>query len=161
MKMRSVMVVFCLVAAGQSVSAASPEPEVAYPEGYRHWYHVKSMVIAPGHALAEPFQGIHHVYANETALRGLRTGEYAAGAVLVFDLLDYVERDHALYEGERRLIGVMERDPARFAKTGGWGFEGFAGEGMATRLTQDGGQSCFACHQPREAEGYVFSELRD
>ena len=33
---------------------------VPYPEGYREWHHVKSMVITPGHALHEAFGGIHH-----------------------------------------------------------------------------------------------------
>jgi len=55
-----------------------------------------------GHPLANPFQGIHHVYANDKALEGLKHGDYPDGAVLVFDLLDYQEKDHALTEGKRR-----------------------------------------------------------
>ena len=111
--------------------------------------------------LANPFAGIHHVYANDSALLGLQTGEFAPGAVLVFDLLAYTEGDNALQEGQRKLIGVMERDPARFADTGGWGFEGFAGDSHQERLTNDGGRACFACHQPQQQTSYVFSTLRD
>ncbi|RMG33351.1 MAG: cytochrome C [Gammaproteobacteria bacterium] len=139
---------------------ALAEGEVPYPDGYRTWNHVKSMVIKPGHALANPFQGIHHVYANDKALRGLRSGKYPDGAVLVFDLLHYVDKDAALTEGDRKLVGVMVRDRNRYRSTGGWGFEGFAGNSRVERLTSDGGASCFSCHQSQESQGYVFSQWR-
>ncbi len=137
--------------------AGAPVP---YPEGYRAWTHVKSMVIEPGHPLANPFQGIHHVYANAKALAGLKTGRYADGAVLVFDLLHYQDKGHALTEGQRKLVGVMVRDRQRYAATGGWGFEGFAGNSHTQRLTSDGGRACFECHRSAKASGYVFSHWR-
>jgi len=40
------------------------ESKVSYPKGFRNWYHVKSMVIMPGHPLADPFGGIHHIYCH-------------------------------------------------------------------------------------------------
>lgn len=146
------------VVIGSSVCLAGES--VPYPEGYRTWIHVKSMVIEPGHPLANPFQGIHHVYANEKAFRGLKSGSYPDGAVLVFDLLEYQRKDHALTEGKRKLVGVMVRDSERYKSTGGWGFEGFAGDSHSKRLTSDGGQSCFNCHQSQESSSYVFSRWR-
>ena len=143
---------------GSSVCLAGES--VPYPEGYRNWIHVKSMVIEPGHPLANPFQGIHHVYANEKAFRGLKSGSYPNGAVLVFDLLEYQRKDHALTEGKRKLVGVMVRDSERYKSTGGWGFEGFAGDSHSERLTSDGGLSCFNCHRSRESSSYVFSRWR-
>ncbi|MFN3919192.1 MAG: cytochrome P460 family protein [Methylohalobius sp.] len=144
-----------------SAALGAAETKVTYPTGFRSWYHVKSMVIQPGHPLENPFGGIHHVYANPKALDGLKTGIYPDGAVLVFDLFDYREDNHALVEGERKLIGVMERDAKRFAATGGWGFEGY-GEGKPDkRLVTDGGQGCFGCHAAQKASQYVFSKLRD
>jgi hypothetical protein len=80
---------------------------VPYPEGYRNWFHVKTMAIFPGHPLENPFGGIHHVYANKEGAMDLKSGTYEDGAVLVFDLLEYVEGDDALQEGKRKLIGVM------------------------------------------------------
>ena len=133
--------------------------EVAYPEEYRDWYHVKSMVIDEQHPLAEPFAGIHHVYANTAALAGLRGGEYADGAVLVFDLLEAQDVGNALAEGPRKLLGVMQRD-ARKADTGGWRFEAFAGDSRSERLVKDGGQSCYACHTDVRDRAFVFSQLR-
>jgi Cytochrome P460 len=134
---------------------------VPFPEGYRNWLHAKSMLIQPGHALENPFQGIHHVYANGKAAKGLKTGNYKNGSVLVFDLLKYDEKDKTIQEGERKLVGVMLKDSAKYASTGGWGFEGFAGNSKTERLVNDGGKSCFGCHEPQKAKDYVFSELRD
>lgn len=140
---------------------AQAEEKVDYPHGYRYWYHVKSMVILPGHPLENPFQGIHHIYANSRAMKGLKSGDFADGSVFVFDLLHHEEENNAIVEGERKLIGVMRKDAEKFASTGGWGFEGFAGESKTERLTKDGGQSCFECHQSQEENQYVFTQLRD
>ena len=67
---------------------------VPYPEGYRRWFHTKSMLIQPGHALENPFQGIHHIYANPKALKGLKTGNYADGSVLgLINQKNHLSRD--------------------------------------------------------------------
>ena len=152
-----------VLASGLSCTAAwaADGNKVNYPGDYRDWHHVKSMVIQPGHALENPFGGIHHVYANKKAVQGLKSGQYPDGAVLVFDLLKYNEGGNALQEGERKLVGVMQRNAKRFKATGGWGFEGFAGDSHDKRLVSDGGKSCFACHAPEEKSAYVFSKLRN
>lgn len=144
-----------------SLSVSHASDQVGYPTGYQDWSHIKSMVIKPGHPLANPFQGIHHVYANAKAKRGLKSGHYEDGAMFVFDLLQYIEADKTLQESDRKLVGVMKMDKRQFAKTGGWGFEGFAGDSQTKRLVGDGGQSCFACHLSQKDKGYVFTQLRD
>lgn len=133
---------------------------VDYPEGYRGWQHLKTMLILPGHSLENPFQGIHHVYGNELAMQGQKTGSYADGAVLVFDLLAYEEGGNAIVEGARKLVGVMQRDSKAYAATGGWGFEGFAGDSKTERLVSDGGTSCYGCHTSVESSSYVFAKYR-
>lgn len=142
-------------------AAMGQDGGVPYPDGYRSWHHVKSMVILPGHPLEDPFAGIHHIYANDKALEGLKQNRYEDGAVLVFDLLESVQSEDALEEGERKLVGVMVHDAERYSETGGWGFEGFAGNSRSERLTDDGGQSCFACHASQEDRRYVFTRLRE
>ncbi len=137
------------------------ENKVPYPEGYRNWIHVKSMIIKPGHDLENPFQGIHHIYANEKALQGLKAGKYSDGSVLVFDLLNYIDKDNAIQEGERKLVGVMYKNAKKYPDTGGWGFEGFAANSKTKRLTNDGGVSCFKCHAPHKARDYVHSQFRN
>lgn len=141
--------------------AYAEETGVAFPEGYRNWLHAKTMLIQPGHALENPFQGIHHVYANKDAAEGLKSGKYKDGAVLVFDLLNYQEKDKTIQEGERKLVGVMLKDAKKYAATGGWGFEGFAGNSKTERLVSDGGKSCFECHAAQKDRDYVFSEYRE
>ncbi len=141
--------------------AATPPPEVPYPTNYRDWTHVKSMVIEPGHALHASFGGIHHLYANEPAMRGYRTGRFPDGAVIVFDLLEAQSADNAVTEGKRKVVGVMHRDAAKYASTGGWGFEGFVGDSTTQRAVgASAATACFACHQARKPNDYVFSAYR-
>ena len=143
-----------------SSAVSADETQVPYPENYRDWVHVKSMLIQPGHPLEYPFQGLHHIYANEQAIDGLNNGSSADGAVLAFDLLDYNEADNTIQEGGRKLLGVMHKDANKYAETGGWGFEGFAGNSQTERLVTDAGKSCFACHSPQKADDFIFTKWR-
>jgi hypothetical protein len=153
---------FATVACGlAAVALAASNAEVAYPTNYRGWTHVKSMVIEPGHALHATFGGIHHLYANDTAMRGYRGGKFPDGSVIVFDLLEAQARDHTVTEGARKVVGVMQRDAKKFAATGGWGFEGFAGDSQTQRVVgANAATACYACHQARGQNEYVFSSYR-
>lgn len=141
-------------------AGAEDTATVAYPDGYRDWRHVKTMIINPGHALYESFGGIHQLYANALAVQGYRDGRFPDGAVIAFDLAETVDRDHAITAGARKVLGVMHKDSARYAATGGWGFEGFAG-GDKLRPTVGGkaATACFECHTTEKAHDYVFSRL--
>lgn len=144
-----------------SVVLAS-EPEVPYPTGYRDWHHVKSMVIEEGHPLFASFGGIHHIYANNKALKGYRAQKFPDGAVIIFDLREAVHADHALTEGQRKVVGVMHKDAKKFAATSGWGFEGFSGSDPTHRVVGlNAASACFACHRPQKNQDYTFSRLRD
>lgn len=134
--------------------------KVDYPEGYRDWTHIKSMLIKPGHPLENPFQGLHHIYGNEKAMQALNGGKYPTGSVLVFDLLNYNEKDKTIQEGARKLVGVMVKNNNLFKETGGWGFEGFAGDSKSKRLVGDGGKGCYSCHTSQEKSDFVFSTMR-
>lgn len=141
--------------------AAQPGP-VPYPEGYRAWRHVKSMVIGAGHPLYASFGGIHHLYANAAAMKGYKTGTFSDGAVIVFDLLEATSAEGATTEGARKVLGVMHRDTKRYAATGGWGFEGFAGDSKTKRAVGDqAATACFACHTAQAQHSYVFSSYRE
>ncbi len=161
--MKLKLMIVCGVFALASVTSINAEmaAKVDYPVDYRGWAHVKTLLLQPGHPLADPFEGIHHIYANAAALKGLQGGAYADGAVLVFDLLAAQGGEHAVQEGERKFIGVMQRDAKRFAATGGWGYEGFAGNSKTERMVTDGGKSCYGCHVAQKETHYVFSQWRD
>jgi hypothetical protein len=154
---------FVLVAGFAAANAfAGDGYRVAYPEGYRDWRHVKSMELKPGHSLFESFGGLHHIYANPKAVKGYKSGKFQDGAVIVFDLLEAKTEGNALIEGERKVLGVMARDTKRYGKTGGWGFEGFAGGDPARPVVgKNAGKACFECHAPQSGNNYLFSSLRD
>ena len=133
---------------------------VAYPEGYRTLTHIKTMVLYKGHALENPFKGIHHVYGNDKAVAGSKDGKFDDGSVLVFDLLQFNTNDKASVEGDRVLVGVMEKDSSKYKSTGGWGFEAFKGNSQKERIVTDGGKSCFDCHTSQQGHDYVFTHWR-
>jgi hypothetical protein len=150
-----------LLALGAGAAAAAETPPVPYPEGYRDWHHVKSMVIQRGHPLYESFGGIHHIYANRQALAGYRSGRFPDGAVIVFDLLEATSADNALVEGPRKVLGVMRKDSKAYGATGGWGFEGFKGDSRSERVVgKNAEKACFQCHASQKDRDYVFSALR-
>lgn len=140
---------------------ASAGNDIAFPADYRDWAHVKTLTLHAAHPLADPFQGIHHVYANPRAVTGVKGGSYPDGAKLVFDLLSVEESEQASSEGGRVLLAVMERDATRFAATGGWGFQAWPKGQPGAGLVKDGGAGCFACHAGQAETHYVFSRWRD
>jgi hypothetical protein len=155
-------VAIALPAVMAAAALAVAPAEVEYPANYRSWTHVKSMVIESGHPLHASFGGIHHLYANERALEGYRSGRFPDGAVIAFDLLEADARDHAISEGARKVLGVMQRNAVKFAATGGWGFEGFVGGDPGKRAVgANAATACFACHRAQESRGFVFSEWRE
>lgn len=139
-------------------STAQADNNVSYPTGYRYWTHVKTLTLHDGHPLENTFKGIHHIYANSEGVKGIQTGQYKDGAIIVFDLLENITENNASAEGKRKLIGVMFKDKNRYSATGGWGFEAWSGN---QRLTNDNGTSCFACHASQKDNHYVFSKWRE
>ena len=154
-----------ILAAAMATSCSTlvvADQAVPYPDGYRDWHHVKSMIIEEGHPLYGAFGGIHHIYANDEALEGYRSERFPDGSVIIFDLLESVQTDNTVAEGQRKVLGVMQKDARAYATTGGWGFEGFAGGDRAKRVVGgDAVTACFACHQPQEHQDFTFSRLRD
>lgn len=159
MKIQTALMMVAGVACGVGWAASTPS-EVPYPTGYRSWQHVKSMVIQPGHALYGSFGGLHHLYANAKAMAGYRSGEFADGSVIVFDLLEVSTADNAISEGARKVVGVMHKDARKYAATGGWGYEGFKGDTQQRAVAGNAATACHACHQAQQQRGYVFSSYR-
>ena len=140
--------------------AANVAP-VPYPDGYRQWTHVKTMTINPGHALYDAFGGIHHLYANKKAEQGYRSGKFAEGSIIVFDLLEAKAADNTVQEGARKVLGVMHRDSRKYKDTGGWGFEAFKGDSKTDRAVgQQAASACFQCHTAQKNSDFVFSSFR-
>src|SRR5690348_14180597 len=133
---------------------------VPYPEGYRQWTHIKTAVVEPGNAAFEHFGGFHHIYANSIAMAGYRTGQFANGSCIVFDVLQAIDTAKLLLEGSRRQLDVMVRDTSLFASTGGWGFEEFLGNSKTERTVMNtASTTCYSCHSRKKT--LVFSEWRE
>lgn len=153
-------VLLAAIAVVATTTAVAADPKVAYPDGFRSWDHVKSMVINKGHPLYDAVGGIHHIYGNAKAMQGYKANnKFADGAVIVFDLFEAVDKDNAVSEGARKAVVVMARDSRKFAATGGWGYEVFA-NGKGT-LDAKAAADCHGCHTQVKDSGFVFSRLRD
>ena len=144
-----------------AAAAIAAEAAVAYPDGFRGWRHVKSMVINKGHPLYDAVGGMHNIYANKTAVAGYKAGKFANGSVIVFDLFEAVDKDNAVSEGARKAVVVMSKDAKRFKQTDGWGYEVFGGSTRKGTLDAKAVAGCHACHTQQKAHDFVFSTLRD
>lgn len=158
--MKALLIATTLLAASTAFAGADL---VDYPSGYRNWTHVKSLILEPGHPLYASFGGLHHLYANDKALKGYKTGAFPDGAVIVFDLLEVAKGGDAIAEGPRKIVGVMQRDARRFKDTGGWGFEGFAkGDPKQRAVGSQAKEACYGCHAEQAGKtGLVFSTWRE
>lgn len=140
---------------------ATAAGHVAYPDGFRNWNHVKSMVLNKGHPLYEAVGGMHHLYANKKAMAGYKAGKFADGSVIVFDLFEAVDKDNAVSEGARKAVVVMQKDRKAFKATDGWGYEVFDASTRKGSLDAKAAADCHACHTSQKDRDFVFSALRD
>ena len=141
--------------------ALSQQEPRALPD-YRGWTHLKSALVGPKNPLYDAEGGFHHVYANDRAMEGLRTGVFRDGAMLVYDLLEAREDNGLAVEGPRRRVDLMVKGAADRVETGGWDFRRFLGpERRETPLTAQDRADCFACHRTRKDRDFVFSGFRD
>ena len=114
------LVVVFVAHSGWRAQHAGSADDVAYPDGYRAWTHVKSALVGPGHRRFETVGGFQHIYANPRAMEGYRTRVFPEGSVVVVDWLELRDNAGAFDEGPRRQLDVMIKDSLRFAATGGW-----------------------------------------
>jgi hypothetical protein len=157
---KPILLLLTALAVAAPALAADPAP-VPYPGGYRQWTHAKSMVINQGHTLYEAFGGIHHLYANKKAMEGYKSGKFADGSVIVFDLLEAKAADNTVQEGARKVVGVMHKDSVKWKATGGWGYEGFKGDSKTERAVgKNAASACHQCHSSQKDKDYVFSTYR-
>jgi len=145
------------LAIGTGFSSLGTADRVAYPTGYRQWTHVKSMVVLPASPAFATGGGMHHVYANGTAMAGLSAGHFADGSILVFDLLKASENAGVIASTERERLDVMVKDSSRYAATGGWGFERLLGNDTTPSLSEEHRKLCVECHDQRAEHDRVFS----
>jgi hypothetical protein len=142
---------------------ADDKQPVPYPDGFRSWTHVKSIIVGPDHETFAKRGGIHHYYANEAAVAGYRAGSFPDGSIVVDEAVftkDGEGRARGItLEGERRFLDVMAKDSRRYASTGGWGYEHFDRSETTGQLSPSDQAACSACHSKSPAD-HVFSRIR-
>jgi Cytochrome P460 len=142
---------------------AGDVPSVPYPQAFRSWQNVRSIIIGPEHASFATRGGIHHYYANELALEGYRTGTFPDGSVIVDEgVLTRAGEGPGkgiTFEGERRALDVMVKNARLYAATDGWGFEHFNGNETTGTLAADRRGQCLECHAKAQRD-HVFSPIR-
>jgi hypothetical protein len=152
--------VFFMFAFGMT---AAEEAEVPFPDGYRSWQHVKSVVVGPDHrSYASEGGKIFQFYANAQAVEGYRAGKFPNGSVVVRETLRTIagegESKGILNEGERSGLDVMRKDDRLYKETGGWGFEIFDSKNSG-RLAEKDRAQCYACHSKQKDHDLVFTTL--
>jgi hypothetical protein len=146
---------------GKAIVQKDGPVSIPYPEGHRSWAHVKTALVSSRHPDFQQAGGFRHIYANPTAMDGYRAGTFADGSIIVVDWLEGLDDNGAFTEGARRRLDVMVKDSARFAATGGWGFERFKGDSRSERMVTSAAEQCFACHSGPRSRDLVFSRVRD
>jgi hypothetical protein len=146
--------------AGLSLTVLHSAEGVQFPDSFRHWVHVGTGVILPGaNPQLKSEEGMHHVFANPTAVDGYPTGDFPDGSMIVYELREAQQKNGVLFEGDRRRVDVMIKDSNLYKSTGGWRFERFWGDQKTENAIHDSGSSCFECHSKADKHGFVFSQL--
>jgi hypothetical protein len=150
-------------AGAEASSNAHQQDPVPYPDGFRSWTVVKSLVVGPDHESFAKRGGIHHYYANDKAVVGYRTGTFPDGSIVVDEAVFTKDGDGRakgiLLEADRRFLDVIVKDGGRFETTGGWGYEHFDGDDRTGRLSENDRAACSACHMKAQTD-HVFSRMR-
>jgi hypothetical protein len=63
-------------------------------------------------------------------------------------------------EGGKKFVTVMVKDAKKYASTGGWGFQVWAGGNPSKPQVPDTAHAktaCFACHTPHKAQDWTLS----
>jgi hypothetical protein len=116
------------------------------------------MVIAKGSPLFEAMGGMHNVYVNSTGETALKQGgPYPDETVFLVDLHEFTISDGSYVEGPRKATAIMLKDNKKYASTGGWGWQAWAGGDPAKPIVTDATKQCFECHQARKDHDYVYS----
>jgi hypothetical protein len=153
----------------QTPSVRADDGTVAFPDGYRSWTFLHSSLVPAAFSAfskspcVKPCtNGIFHFYANELAMKGLRSGVYEDGAIIAEEMLEFMIGEKGTGgEGRRVLTAVMVKDSRRYAATGGWGFGNFDEGSKVNTLDTDAQQVCFQCHTFRKDNGYVFTRYAE
>jgi hypothetical protein len=146
-----------------AASAMAAGDDVPFPNGFRDWFAVNSMIVTKDSPSFGQIGGMHIIYVNAKGLPTLKAGgpfPYPDGTAFADDVHEFSVKDGSYVEGNKKAVTVMVKDAKKYAKTGGWGFQVWAVGDPSKPLIPDAAhaaQACFACHTPQKAQDYTFS----
>jgi len=152
------LVVAVVVSLGTLIAQAPKKPAIAYPSDFRHWRHVKSMVIfSSQNKMFDRFGGLHNVYVNDVGWPALAKSKlFPDGSMLVLELFDTTNAMGAIEaRPSHKGVYVMKKNAKLYADTGGWGFEVFPGSDEKPSLKAM--TDCWNCHREGKSKDYVKS----
>jgi hypothetical protein len=137
---------------------AESADDIKMPTGYRNWFHVNTMVVDKASPLFDAIGGMHNVYVNSVGVAALKKGgPYPDKTVFASDVHEFTVTDGSYVEGPRKGLATMVKDQKKYASTGGWGFQVWAGGDPKKPIVTDPTKQCFECHQPKKDQDYVYS----
>jgi Cytochrome P460 len=146
-----------------AVSATPAGYEVSFPNGFRDWFVVNSMIVTKDSAMFDQIGGMHIIYVNAKGLPTLKKGgpfPYPDGTVFADDVHEFSVKEGSYVEGNKKAVTVMVKDAKKYATTGGWGFQVWGGGDPSKPLVPDAAHAipaCFECHTPQKAQDFTFS----
>ena len=151
--------VFMVFGVGALLAAPAADA-VKMPGDFKGWYLANSMMVTKEPNKFGLITGNHLIYVNAIGLERLKRGgstPYPDGTIFVDDVRDTSLDDGAYVESGRKAVPVMVKDSKKYAATGGWGFQAWAGGDAAKPLVTDAAKQCFACHLSQKAHDFAFS----
>lgn len=146
-----------------AVATISAGDDVPFPNGFRDWFVVNSMIVTKDSPMFGQIGGVHIIYVNAKGLTTLKTGgpfPYPDGSVFADDVHEFSVQDGSYVEGKKKAVTVMIKDAKKYATNGGWGFQVWAGGDPSKPLVPDAAHAtptCFVCHTPQKSQGFTFS----
>jgi hypothetical protein len=138
------------------VAAAADSATPELPRSFRTWKHVRSIAVTdPDHGM----YGFHDGYANDAALRGLRSTppRFEDGATFVVSIYEIVNERGVTTAGKKRRDVVQVKD-RRARETGGWRFAAYDPAGKPIAVDP---AACFACHAGAADRDHVLTSYRE
>ncbi|ABF42746.1 cytochrome c' [Candidatus Koribacter versatilis Ellin345] len=146
-----------------SLTAQSTDEGVPFPNGFRNWFLVNSMIVTKDSPIADQLGGMHIIYVNAKGLPTLKKSSplpYPDGTVFADDVHEFLLKDGAYVEARKKVVAVMVKDAKKYSATGGWGFQVWTAGDPSKPLVPDtahAAKACFTCHTPQKAQDYTFS----
>src|SRR6204780_5478246 len=98
-----------------TISAASDE--VPFPNGFRDWFVVNSMIVTKDSPISAQIGGMHIIYVNAKGLPTLKTGgpfPYPDGTIFADDVHDFSVKDGFYVESSKKAVTVILKDSKKY-----------------------------------------------